>query len=515
MKKIVFLSGFLSLATVMSCDDSVLDKVNPNGVTFETYFTNDNELVAGVNAAYSTVQGFGLAAREWFFLHDLRGDEMATGGGQLEAPRNQLLIGVNDPANSVANSVFTGWFRTIHRANVVLESANKKDVSFSAAIKNRVTGEAKFLRAWAYYELGTLWGGVPLYTEYVKSVDGAKPKSTQQEVYKQVIDDLKAAESLLPATYAASEYGRATKAATQVLLARTYLQMGEYASAKTELEKVVSSGQYKLVDNYLDLTNEEGEFNAESIFEVTFSPSNGAFNWSGPDGDGTSAQEETIRTQEYSPIGWRNLIPSDKMIDNYERTSKGDAKNDPRFDMSFWKAGDKFNNGADVINDVNVQGNSSKLDGKTLKISWRKYSVLYKSNSGFITSGINMRIMRYADVLLMLAECENELGNSAKAIQLMNQVRARASVSMPPYPTKNYPCDSKASVFAALQHERYIELAAEEIRDFDIIRWRKNKKATTEPISYFVASKHELLPLPQTEIDNNPKIEPKDQNPGY
>lgn len=515
MKKIVFLSGFLSLATVMSCDDSVLDKVNPNGVTFETYFTNDNELVAGVNAAYSTVQGFGLAAREWFFLHDLRGDEMATGGGQLEAPRNQLLIGVNDPANSVANSVFTGWFRTIHRANVVLESANKKDVSFSAAIKNRVTGEAKFLRAWAYYELGTLWGGVPLYTEYVKSVDGAKPKSTQQEVYKQVIDDLKAAESLLPATYAASEYGRATKAATQVLLARTYLQMGEYASAKTELEKVVSSGQYKLVDNYLDLTNEEGEFNAESIFEVTFSPSNGAFNWSGPDGDGTSAQEETIRTQEYSPIGWRNLIPSDKMIDNYERISKGDAKNDPRFDMSFWKAGDKFNNGADVINDVNVQGNSSKLDGKTLKISWRKYSVLYKSNSGFITSGINMRIMRYADVLLMLAECENELGNSAKAIQLMNQVRARASVSMPPYPTKNYPCDSKASVFAALQHERYIELAAEEIRDFDIIRWRKNKKATTEPISYFVASKHELLPLPQTEIDNNPKIEPKDQNPGY
>lgn len=515
MKKIIFLTGFLGLATVMSCDDSVLDKVNPNGVTFETYFTNDNELVAGVNSAYATVQGFGLAAREWFFVHDLRGDEMATGGGQLETPRNQLLIGVNDPANSVANSVFTGWFRTIHRANVVLESANKKDVSFSADIKNRVTGEAKFLRAWAYYELGTLWGGVPLYTEYVKSVEGAKARASQQEVYKQVIDDLKSAEGLLPATYAANQLGRATKAAAQVLMARTYLQLGDYNSAKTELEKVVNSGLYKIVDNYLDLTNEEGEFNAESIFEVVFSPSNGAFNWSGPDGDGTSAQEESIRTQEYSPIGWRNLIPSDKMIDNYERISKGDAKNDPRYDMSFWKEGDKFNNGADVIKDENVQGNSSKRDGKTFKISWRKYSVLYKSNSGFITSGINMRVMRYADVLLMLAECENELGNSAKAIQLMNQVRARASVNMPPYPTKNYPCDSKASVFAAIQHERYIELAAEQVRNFDIIRWRKNKKAASEPISYFVASKHELLPLPQTEIDNNPKIDPKDQNPGY
>jgi len=515
MKKIIFITSFFGLATVMSCNDSVLDKVNPNGVTFETYFTNDNELIAGVNGAYAILQGFGLGAREWFFLHDLRGDEMATGGGQLEAPRNQLLIGVNDPANSVANSVFTGWFRTIHRANVVLESANKKDASFSADIKNRVTGEAKFLRAWAYYELGTLWGGVPLYTEYVKSVEGAKPRASQQDVYKQVIDDLKAAESVLPATYPATQYGRATKAAAQVLMARTYLQLGDYASAKTELEKVVNSGLYKLVDNYLDLTNEEGEFNAESIFEIAFSPSNGAFNWSGPDGDGASAQEETIRTQEYSPIGWRNLIPSDKVLDNYERASKGDTKNDPRFDMSFWKDGDKFNNGADVIKDENVQGNSSKIDGKTLKISWRKYSVLYKSNAGFTTSGINMRVMRYADVLLMLAECENELGNSAKAIQLMNQVRARASVNMPAYPTKNYPCDSKASVFAALQHERYVELAAEQVRNFDIIRWRKNKKATSEPISYFVANKHELLPLPQTEIDNNPNIDPKDQNPGY
>lgn len=515
MKKILMLTGAISLATILSCDNTDLDKVNPNGVTFETYFTNDNELIAGVNAAYATLQGFGLGAREWFFLHDLRSDEMGSGGGQLETPRNQLLIGVNDPGNSVARDVFTGWFRVIHRANVVIESSNKTGTSITENIKNRVTGEAKFLRAWAYYELGTLWGGVPIYTEYVKSVEGSKPRATQQEVYKQVIDDLKAAEGVLPDTYPASEAGRATKAAAQVLLARTYLQQGDYASAKAELEKVVNSGRYKLVDNYLDLTNEEGEFNAESIFEITFSASNGAFNWSGPDGDGNSAQEETIRTQEYSPIGWRNLIPSDKILDNYERTTKGDTKNDPRFDMSFWKSGDKFNNGNDELKDDIVQGNSSKIDGKTLKISWRKYSVLYKSNAGFTTSGINMRVMRYADVLLMLAECENELGNSAKAIQLMNQVRARASVAMPSYPTKNYPCDSKAKVFEALQHERYVELAAEQVRDFDIIRWRKNKKLTSEPISYFSANKHELLPIPQTEIDNNPKIEVKDQNPGY
>lgn len=514
MKKILMLTGVIGLSTILSCNEKDLEKVNPNGVTFETYFTNDAELVAGVNSVYSLLQGFGLGAREWFFVHDLRGDEMATGGAQLEAPRSQLLIGSNAPNNSVASDVYTGWFRVIHRANVVLESSAKTNATFSNAIKTRVAGEARFLRAMAYFELGTLWGGVPINNEYVKSVEGSKGRATVQEVYKLVVDDLKAAEAALPDSYPASEAGRATKAAAQTLLARAYLQQGDYASAKTELDKVVNSGRYRIVDNYLDLTNEEGEFNAESIFEIVFSNSNGAFNWSGPDGDGNSLQEESIRSQEYSPIGWGNLVPSAKMAAAYERVSKGDAKNDPRFDMSFWKKGDKFNNGNDVMAEIGP-GSPVKVDGADIKLAWRKYSLLYKSNSGFATSGINMRVMRYADVLLMLAECENELGNSARAITLMNQVRARKSVDMPPYPTKNYPCSNKAQVFEAVQHERMVELAAEQVRNFDILRWRKNKKQTSEPISYFTPNKFELLPLPQSEIDNNPNIDNKDQNPGY
>lgn len=97
----------------------------------------------------------------------------------------------------------------------------------------------------------------------------------------------------------------------------------------------------------------------------------------------------------------------------------------------------------------------------------------------------------------------------------MNQVRARKSVSLPPYPTKNYPVANKDQVFEAIVHERMVELAAEQIRNFDIIRWRKNKKQKTEPLPYFIANKHELLPIPQTELDNSPVLEQKDQNPGY
>jgi starch-binding outer membrane protein, SusD/RagB family len=513
MKKTIILTSILGLALAQSCNEESLNKVNPNGVTFDTYFNNEAELTAGVNSIYALVQSNSLVSREWFFTHDLRGDECASGGGQLETPRNQLLIGVHDPANSLINAQWRGWYRTIHRANVVLEKGAVIK-GLPDATKNRLVGEARFLRAWAYYELATLFGGVPIYKEFVKSVEGSNPRGTQKEAYDLAISDLKAAEAGLPATYPAAQLGRATKAAAQTLLARIYLQNGDYASAKTELQKVVSSGLYKITDNYLDLTNEEGEFNSESIFEVVYSPSGGAYNWGG-DSDGSAVQEETVRTQEYSAIGWRNIIPSNKVLNDYERKSKGDAKDDPRFDMSYWKEGDKFNNGTSTLTADRVQGNSSTVDGKTSKISWRKYSVLYKVDNGYAQSGINMRVMRYADVLLMLAECENETGGTAAAISLMNQVRARKSVDMPAYPTKNYPCANKDEVFAAIQHERYVELAAEQVRNFDIVRWRKNKKQKSEPLSYFIAGKHEFLPIPQSEIDNNPKIDQKDQNPGY
>lgn len=513
MKKILLLTGLLVVGIIVSCNKEDLDKINPNGVTFDTYFNNAAELTAGVNSIYSMVQSNSLVSREWFFTHDLRSDEMASGGGQLETPRNQLLIGVHDSGNSLVASIWRGWYRTIHRANVIINKAPLVE-NIDDDLRNRLIGESRFLRAWAYYEIATFFGAAPIYTEFVQSVEGSVGKSPQSEVYGVAVEDLKSAQGSLPASYDDANKGRATRGAAQTLLARVYLQMGDYNSAKAELDKVVSSGQYSLADDYLSLTNEEGEFNAESIFEVVYAPSGGSYNW-GSDSDGQAIQEETVRTQEYSAVGWRNVIPSDKLLNSYERTSKGDAKTDPRYDYSFWLEGETFNNGASVMTPDRVQGNTSMVDGVEQKVSWQKYSILYKLDAGYATSAINQRIMRYADVLLMLAEAENELGNQAKAIELINQVRARPSVDMPPIPTANYPAGNQAEVRKAVQHERMIELAGEQIRNFDIIRWRKNGKLDGEPISYFIANKHELLPIPQSEIDNNPNLSQADQNPGY
>ena len=513
MKKPYFLVSALLLGLTVGCNESTLNQLNPNAVTTDSYFQNDLQIKSAINGVYAALQSTNLVAREWFFTHDLRSDDVAAGGGQLETPRNQLLTGAYDTGNSVMSSVWTGDYRVIHRANVVIDKAAVAK-NLSAAVAAQSLGEAKFLRAWSYFDLVSMWGAVPLYKNYVTSLAGAAARAPEAEVYAFIVADLKAAQDALPATYDASNQGRATKGAAQMLLARVYMQQGDYTNAKAELQKIISSGMYSLVSEYSDNFIEETEFNKESIWEVNFLPSGGSFNWNG-DADGASAGEETVRTQEYSAVGWRNIIPSNSLLNEFERPSKGDAKLDPRYAKSFYSTGDVFNNGKDVLTDAAQNGNSSVVDGVTQKVSWRKFSLMYKTNNSFLTGGINQRIMRYAETLLAMAECENELGNTASAITYLNMVRARPSVAMPPYPTANYPVSTKDQVFAAIVHERRVELSGEEIRNRDILRWRKLGKLKTEPFAYFQKGKTELLPIPQQEIDNNPNIGLKGQNPGY
>jgi starch-binding outer membrane protein, SusD/RagB family len=514
MKKINIILITSACAIAFSCNPERLDKTNPNQLTPDNYFKNSAELRTGVNSVYATIQGNGLVAREYFFLHDLRSDECATGGGQLETPRNQILIGAQIPSNAVLNEVWNALYKAIHRANTVIEkSADAKD---DEALVKRLIGEAKFLRAWCYNELVTLWGGVPVYTVIATVATDTKARASEAEVYTQISEDLTAAIADLPESYSGAELGRATKGAARMLLARALMNQGNYDAAKTQLQAMVSSNAYVLNSNYYDNFSEETEWNKESVFEIGYE-SIGDVNWVN-DGEDPSwgNQEKSTRSQEYSATGWRNLIPSQKMINEFESVYAGDAKTDPRRSFSVIKIGDKYANGAETLADGQVQGNTSTFEGATVKVSWYKYGYLYKQNpGGYLTSGINHRVMRYSDALLMLAECENEGGNSAAAITLMNQVRSRPSVAMPGYPTAKYPCANKAEVFAAVMHERMVELAGEQVRNRDILRWRKNGKLTSEPISYFAASKQELIPIPQGEIDLNDKIEGSDQNPGY
>jgi hypothetical protein len=185
---------------------------------------------------------------------------------------------------------------------------------------------------------------------------------------------------------------------------------------------------------------------------------------------------------------WFNVYPSDDLRAEFE-------EGDPRFDQSFYVVGDEYAGG--VIDEI-------ALDRPA---GWRKYQNYYQQANENMQSGINMKIIRYADVLLMMAEAANEVTSQDEAIGYINEVRDR--VDMPLLETGL----SKAEVFEAIVHERKVELAGEQVRFPDLVRWGRAAEFLSE--FGFQAGVHELFPIPENEIGTNVNISPGDQNPGY
>ena len=306
--KILISAFILCIILIIACNKklNVLDQNNP---TAESYFKTAAELQNGVNAVYSSLRSGNLVGREWFFTHDMRGSETTPGGAQLEQPRAELLNQPSPaPSNAVMTSVWNGVYQMINRANLVISKA--PDVKDDIALRDRTVGEAEFLRAWAYFELVSQWGDVPLYIEPSTTSTGYKAKSSAAEVYSLIISDLTDAASKLPE--ATAQQGRATKGAANALLGRVQMQNGDYTAAKEALLKVY--GKYSLVSNFSD--NFDGdislgaktftlghEFNSESVFEVAFfDKGDNNFNW-GYTGEGTTANASIMRSRSMESFG--------------------------------------------------------------------------------------------------------------------------------------------------------------------------------------------------------------------
>jgi len=495
----------ITLTGVLACTKK-LNVIDENSPTSESYFKTAIELQNGVNAVYSTMRSGQLFAREWSTLHDMRGGEYSSGGPQLEAPRAELLNQATPAAgNSVMTDIWTGCYRMINRCNQVLKSA--PGVNDNTALRDRIVGEAEFLRAWAYFELVSQWGEVPVYTEPVTAPTDFKGKSPIAEIYALIISDLTDAASKLPASYSAADNGRPTSGAANAMMGRVQLQNGDYAAAKAALLNVY--GRYSLVDNYNwnfdgDVRNDDAtfayaghEFNAESIFEVVFTDKgDGGFNW-GYNGAGANQPVATARAQDQGKT-WGNFIPSNRLLDEYE-------PNDPRFKYTIWEEGDTILTGSTtaaplVLQAADINTTTSIKNGVTKKRFFRKYNIYEWVNSGFHMAGLNHRVLRYADVLLMLAECEAEIGSPAQAASYINEVRSRPSVNMPPVTLT-----TKNAALAAVIHERWVELAAEENINVDILRWRKKgyfPSIVTDPKPGQV----DFLPIPANELATNPNL---------
>jgi hypothetical protein len=373
----------------------------------------------------------------------------------------------------------------ISRSNDVLDNISNV-TGWTDAARDQYKGEAEFLRAFHYFNLVRQFGGVPLRLTSTQSPDAAlsKGRATVDEVYTAIIADLKDAADKLPASYAGSNVGRATKGAASTLLAKVYMTQKNYPDALTELRKVQGLG-YSLLPNYADVFDPNKKNGAESIFEIQYLGSQAGLYSTfmyifAPYTSGSYVTGDIKTSIRGSGSGWN--IPTQDMIDSYE-------------------AGDKRK-------DISMGAGYKDADSNFVAIPYVK-----KYNHGFTDVGRtndNFPVLRYADVMLMIAECLNEQAFAAggEAFTLLNDVRARAGLG------PKTGVGSQDAFRDAIFQERKVELAFEDHRWYDLVRSGKavevmnahgvKQKAVSTLIpanGYQLTPNKLLLPIPQTDVN--------------
>jgi tetratricopeptide (TPR) repeat protein len=517
-----------ALVLIGSCDAKKLELTNPNELSPATYFKTASQVQSAVNAAYGNLQTRGLYNRHIWFGYDNMSHENC-GNPQLEADKREYLDFSFDPTHGAIRAFWESCYIGINKANFVINNADVineiSDSQLSQAMKAKFNGEAKFMRALYYFMLVDRFGDVPLVLAVPDNQEGL-PRSPKSDIWDQIEADLTdAANQCLDKSV--EDAGRATSGAAWALLGKAHLFQKDYQAALDAFNKVNGGDyQYALEANYFDNFKEETEHGVEQIFSVEFNLDAGNSSSWNSDVTDVGLNETTFRGQEYGCFNWFNVFPSVDLTSEFETDADNGVKDHPRFDYKFIVDGEIYN-GTDTASIAPLE----QSDGTFYpRVGWNKYQNYYKQKVELNNaSGINMKIIRYADVLLMMAECQANLNNLPAAVTLMNQVRNRADVAMPEYGTAEmdaiYPVSTLAEFMVALEHERKVELCGEQVRFPDLVRWGRLEAFMTEvkpslPLKeqqdlVFKAPKNLLWPIPKPEIDANISLTYTDQNTGY
>jgi hypothetical protein len=363
-----------------------------------------------------------------------------------------------------------------------------------ASVKLRAQAEARFIRGYSYFMLVRLFGSVPII-DTVLTVSGANtPQSSVDEVYGFIEGDLQFASANLPPTWDAKFIGRATSGSANGMLAKVYLYEKKWAQALSEATMVINSGVYNLNTPYDKIFTTEGENSSESVFEIqNYADANHPTDYGS-----AYAECQGVRGSGQFDLGWGFNVPSATLSSAYEA-------GDPRKESTFLPCpspaptvyGEEFPAEPNPVYNMKVY-----TDPATRATVGNQHAFW-----------VNIRILRYADVVLMAAEAANETGDMPTAEMYVNEVRARArggnGAILP-----DVAGTDQANMRSLIQQERRVELAMEHERFFDIVRW--GIAASMEQAagkSGFVAGKNELLPIPQVEIDLSKGV--LHQNSGY
>jgi hypothetical protein len=546
-KSAVFYSLLLifSLALLSSCIKNALDKVPTDSYSDGAVWKDANLIELFVNNTYRVVTtGFSDRAVK---LSGVTDECYRRGGGN-----NFINSGNLTPSQVGLLEFWTdgrgcSYWTAITKCNIFLSNIEQSPVEIS--LKNRMTGEIKFLRAYSYFRLVAYYGGVPLLkTPFELTGDFNIPRNTYDECMNFVITELDDAANLLPLTYSNDNLGRITKGAALAAKSRALLYMAsplnnptnsaiKWQAAADAAKAVIDLNIYSLYPNYKDQFLRVNSYNSESI-------------WSRPYNYSVSPEDATLELVEYPNGygGFGQLGPLQNLVDDFETANGILPKNDPAYDPQnpyvnrdprFYatilfdgapfkgREVETFLPGGKDSNEGSIEAFNASETGYYI----RKFIDESITNPSEVNQGNSPWIFfRYAETLLNYAEAKFFLGDETTCRQYINMVRSRPDVNMPPV------TESGAALLTRLQHERRIELVFEEHRWFDVRRWKTApvelnklpqrinifKDLTTGVKTYTIntmaqykfvfTDKDYLLPIPQSERDKNSLL---DQNPGY
>ncbi|MGZ3754672.1 MAG: RagB/SusD family nutrient uptake outer membrane protein [Mucilaginibacter sp.] len=485
-QKLVAILFFATIVSYQGCKKSFLN-VNPAGNVAATQFWQTQaDATSAVSAMYANLHEWTNIAFAPIAVESMGSDDVDKGSTPTDASF------MNDFHNFSANSgegqisdFWGGEYKTINFANQILD--NVPGITMDATLKSRYLAEAKFIRAYAYFRLVRAFGGVPLRMHVPKTAsDYNIPRASTADTWAAIESDLNDAASVLPQTYSAVDVGHATKGAAVALHAKVAMYQKKWSDVLTYTNAVMGMG-YSLFPNYEQLFRTNNKNNSESIFEIQcmLIPNN--------PGASNSQYSQVQGVRGSTGGGWGFNVPSANLAAAYEA-------GDPRRDATIIFRGETTPEG-DVI----------PASGDNPMYNQKSYVPFSQYVSGF-NEGCqqNKIVLRYADVLLMNAEANNELGNNAAAIASLELVRARARAGNNAILPKVTTTD-QATLRTAIYNERRVELAMEFDRYFDVIR--QGRGTAVFGVRGWTANKNEVWPLPQNEIDLSAGV--LTQNPGY
>ena len=440
----------------------------------ENFFETKEDYERALTGAYDLLQGSFMS----FWIGEIASDNSIAGGESVNDSQGLHQIddmthgGVNNELRNVLRWNYAG----ITRANYLLE--NKDKIDFQG--KEHIIAEARFLRGYYYFELVKFFGDIPLLVDKRIGIDEAMqlPRTPKAEVYAQIEADFAYAASILNPV--ASQKGRATKGAALAFLGKAYLYQNKFAQAASTFDEVIAMGMYSLIPDYNLLFAANNENNSETVFDVQYSGLEGGSYGCYICLEGNAAVGFQGIRQYNGPVygdGNSYNLPTQALYDAF--SSLDIRRGATILDIDAFIATQP--NPSSISYAIGAGGHTGYYNNKYIK---RQGEIGLPDND--LTSPVNYRVIRYADVLLMAAEAHYQSGNTATAQSLVTQIRQRVGIQ--PIPVNS---------IDVIYRERRYELSGEGHRFFDLVRTGK----AADFIPGFVVGKHELFPIPQVEID--------------